>query len=441
MKVTCIDKLPSLSLSNYDHRQLAHMQPETHNNHQSNTPWDTLWFNANLATMEGDTPYGLIQDAAVGIKDGVIQWVGRTVDLDDHERNQCQNTLDCAGKLVTPGLIDCHTHLVYAGTRADEFEQRLSGASYADIAKKGGGIMSTVKATRAASEQTLLDESCPRLHALMSEGVTTIEIKSGYGLDRDNELKMLRVIKTLSQQNPIEIHSTCLGAHAVPPQYQGNADGYVDWVVNHLLPEVAQSRLATAVDAFCEGIGFSLDQTQRVLTAALDLGFQLKCHAEQLSNLGGAAMAGKLGALSVDHLEYLVPEDIAHLKSRPTTAVVLPGAFYFLRETQLPPIDALRDAGIPIAIATDCNPGSSPTQSLLLMLNMACTFFALTPEEALSGVTKHAAHALGIESTHGTLRPGKVANMVQWTVRHPAELSYQIAANPCERVLFQGQLR
>ena len=406
---------------------------------------DTLWYNARIATMVGDSgqPYGLLENAAIAIKGETILWVGDwdgdrylLADLLADPSIEC---LDCDGRLVTPGLIDCHTHIVYAGNRANEFEMRLNGASYQDIAKAGGGIVATVRATRAASEEQLLAASTPRLQAFMDEGVTTIEIKSGYGLSLVDEVKMLRVARRLGEQFPVNVVTSFLGAHTLPPEAE--ADSYLELVCNAMLDAVVAENLAYAVDGFCENIAFSNAQMAQVFAAAGAHNLPIKLHAEQFTDQKGALMAAGLGALSVDHLEYLDPQDAAALAQHGTVAVLLPGAFYCLRETQLPPIQALRDASVAIAIASDSNPGSSPAQSLLLMLNMACNLFRLTPEEALCGVTRNAAKALGRADTIGTLERGKQADLVLWNLRDPAELSYRLGGNPCATVMVQGKLR
>lgn len=405
-------------------------------------PWDSVWFNANLATMSTHNPgYGLIESGAVGVVADRIIWVGRTADLPEHARHADVEQRDCAGHLVTPGLVDCHTHLVYAGNRAQEFDMRLQGASYEQIARAGGGINSTVRATRQASAEELYVQTLPRLQKLMRNGVTTVEIKSGYGLDTENELKMLRVVRRLRQELAVNIKATFLGAHALPPEYSGRADQYIDLVCEEMLPRVVDEGLAEAVDAFCESIAFTPHQVERVFQTAQDLGLHIKCHAEQLSNLAGAVLAARCGALSVDHLEYLAEEDVAEIARAGTTAVLLPGAFYFLRERKRPPVDALRTHQVPIAVATDSNPGSSPVLSLTLMLNMACTLFDLAPQEALAGITRTAANALGIAEQLGSLEVGKRADLVEWDVYDPAELSYFIGGNPCRTVMYGGQIR
>jgi len=402
--------------------------------------WSSLWINGRLATMRpGGAPYGAIENGgALGVVGGRLAWVGPMADLPDAPERLAGEVHDLGGRWVTPGLIDCHTHLVYAGDRAREFEMRLQGASYEEIARAGGGIRSTVSATRAAGEAELLAVTERRLRALLAEGATVVEIKSGYGLDLATERKMLRVARALPAIHPVTIRTTFLGAHALPPEFEGRPDDYIDAVANEMLPAIAAEGLADAVDAFCERIGFTAEQTRRVFAAAQRLGLPVKLHAEQLSDMGGAALAAEFRALSADHLEYLSAEGVAAMARAGTVAVLLPGAFYFLRETRLPPVDALRQAGVPIAIATDSNPGTSPTTSLLLMLNMACTFFRLTPEEALAGVTRSAARALGLEDSHGTLETGKAADFAIWDIDHPAELAYRIGGNPCAGVVKAG---
>ena len=344
------------------------------------------------------------------------------------------------GGVMTPGLVDCHTHLVYAGDRAGEFEQRLEGVSYAEIAKAGGGILSTVRATREASEEALLAASLPRLDALLADGVTTVEIKSGYGLTLSDELKMLRVARRLGELRPVRVTTTLLGAHALPPEYAGRADDYVSLVCDEMIPAAAGEGLADAVDVFCEGIGFSPAQCERIYQAAQAHGLAIKAHAEQLSNLGGSALAARYGALSADHIEYLDEAGVRAMAEAGTVAVLLPGAYYTLRDTHLPPIEALRAAGVPMAVSTDHNPGTSPALSLLLMVNMACTVFRLTVPEALAGVTEHAARALGLSDRHGTLEAGRNADFVLWNVKEPAELAYWFGQRPVQRVVRQGRI-
>ncbi len=405
------------------------------------TTWDALWYNAQLATMSDvDTPFGLQGDAAVAVANGRIIWIGKTGEISPAAFASCPSKLDCKGQLVTPGLIDCHTHLVYGGHRAREFEQRLNGASYEEIARSGGGIVSTVSATRSATSDELMRQATPRLQGLIAEGVTTVEIKSGYGLNTVDEIKMLRVARTLGKNYSVDVITSFLGAHTVPTEFAGRDDAYIDLVCEEMLPAVVAENLADAVDAFCEGIAFSPEQVARVFDAAKAHQLPIKLHAEQLSDLKGAVMAAKRQALSVDHIEYLAAEDVPVLAEHGTVAVLLPGAFYCLKETQLPPISALREHGVPIAIASDSNPGSSPVGSLLLMLNMACRFFGLTPEEALAGVTRNAARALGIDAEVGSVEIGKRADMVLWDAFEPAELSYRIGGNPCSRVMYKGAI-
>jgi imidazolonepropionase len=378
-----------------------------------------------------------MEDAAIAVGDGRVRWVGERWTLPDPLPPHL--AVHRAGyRWVTPGLVDCHTHLVYGGDRAWEFEQRLTGVSYEEIARQGGGIVSTVAATRAASEEDLVASARSRLEALLAEGVTRIEIKSGYGLDEEAELKMLRAARRLADPDRVDVSTSFLGAHALPGEYQDRADDYIDFVCGQVMPRVAAQSLADAVDAFCEGIGFTAAQTERVFQAARALGLPVKLHAEQLSDLGGAALAARYGALSADHLEYVSEAGIEAMADAGTVAVLLPGAFYFLRETRKPPVDLFRRHGVPMAIATDSNPGSSPVTSLLLMLNMACTLFAMTPEEALAGVTRNAAAALGLGDEAGTLEVGKRADFVLWDIGHPAELAYRIGFNPCHRVVKAG---
>ncbi len=389
-------------------------------------PADKLWRNARLATMTGGG-LGVIEHGAVAAVGDTISYVGH-----DAEAPDAVEIFDCDGRWITPGLIDCHTHLVHAGNRAREFEARLNGATYEEIARAGGGILSTVTATRAASEDELIASAQPRLDQLIGEGVTTVEIKSGYGLTLDDELKMLRAARRLGEARNIRVRTTLLAAHAVPPEYKGDADGYVDLVCREIIP--AAVGLAEAVDAFCEGIGFTPEQTDRILTAAVAHGLPVKLHAEQLSNLNGAALAARHGALSADHLEHLDAAGIAAMAASGTVATLLPGAFYFTREERRPPLQALRDARVPIALATDCNPGTSPMASILLAMNMGATFFRLTVAECLRGVTVNAARALGIAG--GTLQPGRPADLAIWDISDPAELVYRIAANPLHSRVF-----
>jgi imidazolonepropionase len=395
---------------------------------------DLLLTNARLATM-ADGGYGIVEDGALAVKDGRIAWIGARAAAPPATR-----VYDCAGMWITPGMVDCHTHIVHAGNRSDEWEARLNGASYEDIARAGGGIMATVRATRAASEDELLRHSAPRIAALLAEGVTTLEIKSGYGLDLAAEAKMLRVARRVGALLPVSVSTTFLGAHALPPEYAGRADDYVSDLCAHMLPALVAEGLVDAVDAFCERIGFTHAQTARVFDAARRLGLPVKLHAEQLSDQDGAALVAHYGGLSADHLEWLSPAGIAAMAQAGTVAVLLPGAYYFLRETRVPPIAALRAAGVPLAVATDCNPGTSPMTSLLLALNMACTLWRLTPLEALRGATVNAARALG-RSDIGTLAVGQRADLALWDIARPADLAYAIGANPCQAVVNAGILR
>ena len=396
--------------------------------------FSTLFRNAQIATMTPGKSYGLIENGAVVISADRIKWVGAEKELPDEFAGLQGKNLE--GRLVTPALIDCHTHLVYGGSRATEFELRLNGASYEEIARNGGGILSTVTATRNASEDELLAQSLPRLDAFLAEGVATIEIKSGYGLDIETEIKMLRVARQLGKERSVRVKTSFLGAHAIPPEFSGKADAYIDFVCEEVLPAVHYENLADAVDGFCENIAFSPNQISRVFEKAKSFGLPVKLHAEQLSNLGGATLAAKYGALSADHLEFLDQTGVEVMGESGTVAVLLPGAFYTLRETQLPPLDSLRKAEVPIAIATDCPPGSSPLTSILLCMNMSCTLFRMTPEEALCGVTIVAAQALGIGDEVGTIEVGKKAELAVWNVDQPAELAYRAGFNPLEEMVI-----
>lgn len=401
--------------------------------------WDSLWINAHLATMTGsDVPWGEIGDGAIAVADGRIAWVGPCDGLPDVP-DTCE-THDAGGRWITPGLIDCHTHLVFAGDRADEFEQRLKGVSYAEIAAAGGGIGSTVRATRAATKASLAGAALARLQGLASEGVTTVEIKSGYGLDTEAEIKCLEVAREVGDRSPVDVVTTFLGAHSIPPEFTGDGDAYIDIVCNEMLPAVHQHGLADAVDAYCETLAFTPGQVRRVFDKARELGLPVKLHADQFSDGGGGALAAEFQALSADHLEFTSAEGVHAMAAAGTIAVLLPGAFYSLGETQLPPLAALRDAGVPIALATDLNPGSSPVYSLLAILNMGCVLFGLTPEEALAGVTRNAAAALGL-ADRGTLEVGKKADFVAWDIGHPRELSARLGANPCMGVVQGGRAR
>ena len=400
------------------------------------TAQDRVLVDLTAATMDGPQPYGLIEDAAIAIAEGQIAWVGPRGDLPQGYRDLPAESL--GQRLVTPGLIDCHTHIVHGGDRAREFEMRLEGASYEEIARAGGGIVSTVTATRAADEAELLADALSRVDVLIAEGVTAIEVKSGYGLDIETELRMLRTARAIGQQRPIRVSTTFLGAHAVPAEYTGRADAYIDDVCLPALRAAHAEGLVDAVDGFCEGIAFQPAQIARVFDLARELGLPVKLHAEQLSNLGSARLAASYGALSADHIEYLDESGVIAMAEAGSVAVLLPGAFYTLRETQSPPIDLLRRHGVPMALATDINPGSSPLNSLLLTLNMGCTLFRLTPEEALRGATQHAARALGLADC-GMIRPGLRADLAVWDIKHPAELAYRIGFNPLHSRIFGGQ--
>ncbi|NHZ38682.1 imidazolonepropionase [Massilia aquatica] len=395
---------------------------------------DALYTNVHLATMEQG--YGELRDGAIAVTNGRIAWLGPRADAPP-----ATSVHDGGGCWLTPGLIDCHTHIVHAGNRSDEFEARLNGATYEDIANAGGGIMSTVRATRAASEDELLRQSLPRVASLLAEGVTTLEIKSGYGLTLDDEAKMLRAARRVAQVLPVSVSATFLGAHALPPEFAGRADDYVDEICQRMLPQLAALGLADAVDAFCERIGFTTAQTERIFEAARRHGMPVKLHAEQLSDQGGAELVARFGGLSADHLEHLSLAGIDAMAASGTVAVLLPGAYYFLRDTVQPPVTALRAAGVPMAVATDCNPGTSPMTSILLAMNMACTLWRLTPREALAGATIHAARALGLEAEIGSLAPGKRADFALWDIARPADLSYAIGFNPCRAVVNAGVLR
>lgn len=397
---------------------------------------DLLLRNVRIVTCT-DEACTITPPAFVAIFGGLIAGLGPMTQLDPGA--PVLREIDAEGALLTPGLIDCHTHLVHAGHRAREFELRLQGASYEEIARAGGGIVSTVKQTREAVPADLHAQSARRVQSLMAHGVTTVEIKSGYGLSLKDELKCLRVARELGQRHPVTVRTTLLAAHALPPEYAGRADDYIAHVAGHIVPEAARLRLADAVDAFCETIGFDLLQTRQVFEAAKRAGLPVKLHAEQLSNMHGAELAAEFGALSADHLEHVDEAGVAAMARAGTVAVMLPGAFYFLRDTRVPPIDLFRRHGVPMAVATDCNPGSSPTTHLPLMMNMACTLFRMTPAEALLGVTRHAARALGLADTHGTVELGKVADLCLWNVDHPAELAYAIGASPLRQRLHGGR--
>ncbi len=397
-------------------------------------PCELLITNVHLATMVHGV--GELHDAAIAVDAGKIAWLGKRADAP-----AARTVHDGRGAWLTPGLIDCHTHIVHAGNRSDEFEARLNGASYEDIARAGGGIMSTVRATRAASGAELLRQSLPRVASLLAEGVTTIEIKSGYGLELEHEAKMLRVARQIGQVLPVGVVTTFLGAHALPPEFAGRADAYIEQVCAGMLPPLAAEGLIDAVDAFCERIGFSAAQTERVFEAARGLGLPVRLHAEQLSDQGGAALVARFKGLSADHLEYLSASGVAAMAANGTVAVLLPGAFYFLREATVPPIAALRAAGVPMALATDCNPGTSPMTSILMAMNMGCTLWRLTPQEALAGCTINAARALGRQHSIGSLEVGKQADFALWDIARTADLAYAIGFNPCRAVVNAGVLR
>lgn len=400
--------------------------------------FDTIWLNARLATFaEQAKGLGIVEGGAIASRDGRIAYAGRQ---DELPRGwDAAQRVDCAGRWITPGLIDCHTHLVFGGDRAREFEQRLAGATYEEIARAGGGILSTVRATRAASEDDLVAAALPRLDHLIREGVTTIEIKSGYGLDLPSELRMLRAARRLGQARPVTVTTTFLGAHALPPEANGDKDRFIDLICNELLPAVAQEGLADAVDGFCEGIAFTPEQISKVFAAAKAHGLPVKLHADQLSNLHGAELAARYDALSADHLEYTDADGAAALAKAGTVAVLLPGAYYMLRETQAPPVELFRAHGTRMAIATDCNPGTSPLTSLLLAMNMGATLFRLNVDECLAGVTREAARALGRLEDVGTLETGKWCDLAIWDIERPAELVYRMGFNPLHARIWRGQ--
>ncbi|MBE3664365.1 imidazolonepropionase [Vibrio navarrensis] len=394
---------------------------------------DLLLTNARLVTMlDGDMGYHPTDPLTIGIQDGLITYVGADTERHANQRINLKN------RLVTPGLIDCHTHLVYAGNRANEFEMRLNGVPYQQIAQQGGGILSTVQATRLASIGTLIEQSLPRLDGLLASGVTSVEVKSGYGLTLADEIKMLRAAKELQRHRKIKVTTTLLAAHALPPEYAGRADEYIEFICQEIIPTVAQEQLASSVDVFCESIGFNLAQTEKVFRCALEHGLHIKGHTEQLSNLGGSALTAKYQGLSADHIEYLDEAGVVALAASSTVATLLPGAFYFLREQQQPPIDLLRQYQVPMAIATDVNPGTSPFADLTLMMNMACTLFRLTPQEALRGVTQHAAQALGYQGKRGQIGLGLEADLAIWDIDHPADLSYQVGVKRLHARVVDG---
>lgn len=398
-----------------------------------------IWRNARLATLvEGAPDLGKVEHGAIAARDGRIVFAGPEADMPAGLKAGAE-IIDCAGRWITPGLIDCHTHLVHAGNRANEFEMRLAGATYEEVARAGGGIVSSVKALRAASEADLVTQSLPRLDALLAEGVTTVEIKSGYGLDIDNETKALRAARQLADERPVTVRTTFLGAHALPAEAGGDKDAYIDLVAGPMMDVIVSQGLADAVDGFCEGIAFSPDQMSRVFDAAKAKGLPVKLHADQLSNLGGAALAASYGALSADHLEYTDEAGAVAMAKSGTVAVILPGAFYFIRETKKPPVDLFRRHGVKMAVATDNNPGTSPLTSLLLTMNMAATLFAMTVEECIAGITREAARALGLLAETGTLETGKWADLAIWNIESPAELVYRMGFNPLHARIWRGK--
>ena len=408
---------------------------------ENSTPrkWDHLIINVNLATMAG-TGYGALENAALAFSNGRIAWIGRIGELPDAPQECAETVTSAGGMWATPGLVDCHTHLMFSGQRVSDFEARLEGKTYAEIAAAGGGIRSTVAATRASSETALIDETAARLRHLLAEGVTTIEIKTGYGLDTETELRMLRAIQRLDDRSPLRVVPTFLGAHALPEEYAGRPDAYIDLICEEMLPAIAEGDLAALVDAYLEpGVGFERPAVERLFGAARDAGFSLRLHADQFSASGGAEVAASFGALSADHLEYASVAGVKAMAESGTVAVLLPGAFYFLGETQRPPIAALREAGVPIAVATDANPGTSPLSSMVTAMNMACILFGLTPVEALRGATIHAARALGLDRDIGSLEVGKVADVALWEIDHPTELSYWLGGRRCRQSFLRGE--
>ncbi|TIM43845.1 imidazolonepropionase [Mesorhizobium sp.] len=398
-----------------------------------------LWRNARLATMaDSAAGLGIVEDGAIAARDGLIVYAGPEADMPAAFSQNAEN-VDCEGRWITPGLIDCHTHLIHAGNRANEFEMRLAGATYEEVTRAGGGIVSSVKALRAASQQELVAQSLPRLDALIAEGLTTIEVKSGYGLDLENEKKSLRAARLLGKNRPVTVTTSFLGAHALPPEAKGDKDAFIDLVANEILPAVTAEGLADAVDGFCEGLAFSPEQISRVFDAAKAAGLPVKLHADQLSNLHGAELAARYGALSADHLEYTDEAGAAAMARAGTVATILPGAYYFIRETKKPPIGLFRQHGVKMAVATDCNPGTAPLTSLLLTMNMAATLFGLNVDECLAGVTREAARALGLLGRTGTLEAGKSADLAIWDVERPAELVYRMGFNPLHARIWRGQ--
>jgi len=401
---------------------------------------EKLFFNCQVATMTNGA-YSIIEKGSVGVNGQTISWVGTNDSLPPDYKQKCEHLIDCKGRFILPGFVDCHTHLVWAGSRSNEFEMRLKGVSYEEIARQGGGIVSTVKATRSASTEELFTLAEARMNALLKQGVTTIEIKTGYGLDTDTELKMLDVIGLLDKQYAQTISPTFLGAHTLPPEFKGNAKGYIKLVTSEMLPKVKDQGIANAVDVFCEKIAFSTSETRKIFETAVDLGFNVKLHAEQLSDSGGAALAAGFNALSCDHLEYLSLDGAKQMAKHNVTAVLLPGAFYYLKETQTPPVDILRQLNIPMALATDLNPGSSPVHSMTLILNMACVLFRMTCEEAILGATIHGANALGLGHRKGTIEAGKDADFVVWDISSPADLCYLAGLTPIDMAVINGAIQ
>jgi len=401
--------------------------------------WDTLFVHADIATMARGR-YNTIKDGAIGVAGGKIQWIGPYGGLRLPSHPIAAEIVDCTGKWILPGFVDCHTHLIWAGSRSDEFEMRLSGASYQDIAEQGGGIAATVAAVRGASEDGLFSIASRRVSHFLRRGTTCVEIKSGYGLDLENELKMLAVAQRLDHSFPLHVFPTFLGAHALPPEYKGRADDYVDLIINTMLPGVKRQGIACAVDVFCESIAFSVNQTKQLFTAATDIGLPVKLHAEQLSDSGGAALAAQFNALSCDHLEHLSLDGAKAMAHAGVTAVLLPGAFYMLKETRKPPVEDLIRLGVPVALATDLNPGTSPVHDMTAVMNMGCVLFGLTCEQALAGATINGAKALGLDKRKGSLETGKDADFVVWDIDAPADLSYQVGITPVNKVVIAGKI-
>jgi len=401
--------------------------------------WDRLWVGGNLATLDPDLEaYGEIRDGALASRGGRIVWVGPQAELPGPPRDLAREVVRLNGEWVTPGLVDCHTHLVFGGNRSGEFEARLQGVSYEEIARAGGGIRTTLKATREATEESLLRSAVPRFLTLHAEGVTTLEIKSGYGQEPESELRMLRVARRLGESPSVDVQTTLLAAHVLPQEYEGRRDEFLEMVREEMIPRAVTEELADAVDAFCEDIAFSVEECREVLRVGRDAGLGVRLHADQLTDGGGAALAAELGALTADHLEHTSPAGVRAMAKAGTVAVLLPGAYYFIRETHPPPVAAFREAGVPMAVATDLNPGSSPLTSILTAMNMACTLFGLTPEESLRGVTVNAARALGRLGDRGTLEQGKLADLAIWEIDHPRELSYWLGSRPCRGVVKNG---